>query len=129
MQAGDTFLIPKRTDDFEHLWVVLTDPDDDDMAVCVNITEKRLYSDTTIVLVAGDHPYVRKASVANYPDAQLLDMGRVSEALEADAKSFVCKSHRPCSGELLEKLRNGLLRSPHTPKQVKAVCSDAWECW
>lgn len=95
LSCGDTFLIPKRSDQIEHLWIVITDPDVDGKAVCVNITTRQPYSDTTVILKRGDHPFIRHESVAHYPDARILDLNAVQDALlKAGNTSFVCESPR-----------------------------------
>ena len=127
MHAGDTFLIPKSADEIEHLWIVLTEPDSDGMAVCVNVTRRESYSDTTLVLNIGDHPFIRKESVVHYPDASKLDLTRVQKAIDAKPRQYICKPHKPCSNDLLERIRNGLLASPHTPKGLKSFCKSEWE--
>ena len=39
VQAGDTFLLPLNSNVTPHLWVILTDPDENGevLALCVNI--------------------------------------------------------------------------------------------
>ena len=126
LKAGDTFLIPKSSSAIEHLWVVLTDPDSDNSAVCVNITTKQGYSDMTVILKPGEHPFIKKESVAHYPDARFLDLASVQAALDAKTKSFVCSQHEPCGAKLLKRLRDGLLTSPHTPRGPKDYCKKIW---
>jgi hypothetical protein len=126
VQVGDTFLIPKRGDEFEHLWIVLTEPDDDGNAVCVNVTRKELYSDTTTVLKPGEHPFISKESVVHYPDAQILNLHKVQKAIDSNPHSYTCKAHKPCSDDLFTRIQEGLLDSPHTPKGIKKHCLNAW---
>ena len=82
LTCGDTFLIPKRGKDIEHLWIVITEPDADGNAVCVSVTAKRSYSDTTVVLSAGEHPFIKHESAIHYADARILDLEKVQAALE-----------------------------------------------
>lgn len=89
------------------------------MAICVNITRKELYSDTTVTLIPGDHPFIKKESVAHYPDAQPLDLNKVQGALDASPTSYICRLHDSCSPELLSKLQIGLLNSPHATNGLK----------
>jgi hypothetical protein len=121
LTCGDTFLIPKRGTDTEHLWIVITEPDADANAVCVSVTTKRSYSDTTVVLSVGDHPFVKHESVIHYADARILDLRTVEAALDANTRSFVCVSHKPCSDSLLARVQDGLLKSPYPTKGIKAV--------
>jgi len=67
------------------------------------------------------------AGSVHYPDAQILNLGKVQKAIDANPHSYTCKSHKSCSKELIEKIRTGLLKSPHTPKGIKAHCKSLWE--
>jgi hypothetical protein len=127
LSSGDTFLIPERTDGTEHLYVVLTDPEPgSNRAVCVNFTGKTVYSDTTLVLNVGDHPFITKETVVFYQRAKFLNLSAVEAALNAHTNGIVCKPHDPCDGPLLERIRDGLLRSKLTPKDIKRYCEAAW---
>lgn len=119
--SGDTFLLPKPgRGSIEHLWIVLTDPDSNHKALCVNITTKQDHSDLTLILNAGDHPFVRHESVIHYPDARLLDLQLVHTALNGGA---TCTQHAKCSASLLQRVREGLMRSRLTPKVCKVYLS------
>jgi hypothetical protein len=120
LSCGDTFLIPKRSDQIEHLWIVITEPDGDGKAICVNVTTKQEYSDTTLILRRGDHPFIRHDSVAHYPDAKILDLNKVEAALATGGLSFVCEAHAPCEESVVRKIQEGLLKSPHPSKGLKA---------
>jgi hypothetical protein len=120
LTCGDTFLIPKRGEDIEHLWIVITEPDADANAVCVSVTTRRSYSDTTVVLGVGDHPFITHESVIHYVDARILDLRKVQAALDARTRTFICRSHKPCSEVLLARVQDGLLKSPYPTKGVKA---------
>ena len=120
LTCGDTFLIPKRGEDIEHLWIVISEPDADANAVCVSVTTRRSYSDTTVVLGVGDHPFITHESVIHYVDARILDLRKVQAALDARTRTFICRSHKPCSEVLLARVQDGLLKSPYPTKGVKA---------
>ena len=120
LTCGDTFLIPKRGADVEHLWIVITEPDADANAVCGSVTTKRSYSDTTVVLDVGDHPFINHESVIHYADARILDLQTVQAALDAHIRAFTCRSHKPCSPGLLARVQDGLLKSPYPTKGIKA---------
>jgi hypothetical protein len=126
LKSGDSFLIPKTGGSTEHLWIVLTDPDVDGKSVCVNITTQQNHSETTVVLNKGDHPFVQHASVVYYTDARILDLNLVQQALETKTTMFACVLHKPCSQDLLKRIREGLLKSRQTPKKIKAVCEKSW---
>ena len=126
LSCGDTFLIPKSKNEVEHLWVVVTEPGEDGRAVCVNISTRQEYSDSTVVLKPGEHPYIKHDSIVYYTDAQVLDLNSVEAALNAKTRSFVCQDHESCSEALLKRIQKGLIDSPHTPKGIKKDCRILW---
>jgi hypothetical protein len=100
-------------------------PDAEANAVCVSVTTKRQYSDPTVVLSVGDHPFIKHESVINYADARILDLQRVQAALDAHTRTFTCMSHKPCSEDLLARVQGGLLKSPYPTKSIKAFFRSA----
>lgn len=127
LQCGDTFLIPKSAKAIEHLWVIVTEVDPvTNNAICVNVTSKQSHSDTTVVLVAGDHRFIRHDSVIMYADAREMRIDLVEQALSKPTNQFVCQAHDPCTPALLERIRQGLLASKQTPKGIKKKCKDLW---
>jgi len=127
LQCGDTFLIPKNSKATEHLWVIVTEVDAvSNTAVCVNVTTRQSHSDTTCILVPGDHPFVRHESVINFSDAREMPINLVEQALQTRTKQFVCQPHDPCDAALLVRIQQGLLNSKQTPKGIKAHCKKVW---
>ncbi len=108
LQCGDTFLLPKSSNETEHLWIVVAEIDAAaGKAICVSVTTQRNYSDSTCVLNAGDHPFVNRPSVIFYQDAREMDLALVEKALTSGIRNFVCTRHAPCSDALLERIRKG----------------------
>ena len=127
LKTGDTFLLPKRSQDTEHLWIVVAEVDAEKRkAICVNITTEQADSDTICKLSRGDHSFVTHDSVVYYKDAQELDLTAIEAALGAKIKSFVCTQHDPCSEALLNRIQQGLIASKQTPKGIKATCKKLW---
>ena len=81
LNPGSTFLLPKPGQ-VEHLWIVLTKPNKDGRAVCVNITSWTFDSDETVILVPGDHPFITKKSVVHYEDARYILLEHVEHLLQ-----------------------------------------------
>ncbi|SRR6266481_4113596 len=127
LKCGDTFLAPITSSGTEHLWIIITDPDADGKAVGVNITTQRTYSETTVILNAGDHPFVAHPSVINYRDARIIDVKAVYTAIRIKPRSFVCKSQESCSADLLKKVQEGMLKSTKAQKAIKLRCASEWE--
>ncbi|PYP91050.1 MAG: hypothetical protein DMG65_09265 [Candidatus Angelobacter sp. Gp1-AA117] len=126
LKCGDTFLAPKTSSAIEHLWIIVTHPDKDGRAVCVNVTTQHSYSETTVILKKGDHPFIQHDSVINYADSQLLNIKSIQAAIAAQPRSYVCKIHEPCSPKMLEDVQNGLLKSKLVKKDIKERCIAEW---
>lgn len=129
LTSGDTFLIPKSSNETEHLWIVVTDPDPTTFeAVCVNVTTLKLICDKTVILQPGEHPFIKHPSLILYSDAQKLDVRHIEAALNAAASEIiVCKSQAQCGPELLKRIQDGVLTSKATPKDVKEYCKQKWQ--
>jgi hypothetical protein len=127
LKCGDTFLLPKSSNDIEHLWIIVAELDATTRrAVCVNVTTEQANSDKTCQLSKGDHPFVKHASVIFYQDAREIDLALVEKALTAGIRNFVCTAHDPCSPQLLARVQKGLIDSKRTPKGIKAACKKLW---
>lgn len=119
VRAGNTVFL-RESRHSEHLYVVVTDPSADDppSVVIANITTQREWSDTTTCLDAGEHPFVKHASVVNYGDARIVEAANIRKAME------LFETHRDCSPELLKRIQEGILKSPRTPHKVKEYCRE-----
>ncbi len=109
------------------MWIIITDPDADGKAVGVNVTTRQTYSELTVIVNAGEHPFVNHESVINYRDARIIDVKAVEAAIAFKPRNFVCKSHSPCSPVFLKKVQDGMLKSKNVEKAIKKRCSDEWE--
>jgi hypothetical protein len=120
LAPGDTFLIPKSSNQIEHLWIVVTEPDPVTFeAVCVNVTTLQTVCDKTVILQPGDHPFIKHPSIVLFADAQTLDTRKIDAALNAGCITIVCRPHAPCNPALLKRIQQGVLTSKATPKGVK----------
>ena len=125
--VGSTFLLPKSGRGIEHLWIVLTDPDSNGLSVCVNVTTNRFGADTTVLLMPGDHPFIRHESVIHFEDARFIDLRRVQELLSRGSSGqFACRTLEHCTHILLDRIRKGLLLSKRTPNEIKERCRPLW---
>ena|ERR1700674_3485937 len=117
MKAGDVFHLPDWFG--EHFNFVLEVLDDGSVVLC-NFTERRRYSDTTCVVKIGDHECIKKESVVYFAKAYVCSPGMSMDALERQASP-----KPPLSPDLLARLRQGALDSPHTPEYIKDLLRDA----
>ena len=78
--AGLTFLFPMNdTHQIEHLWVVATNPDKDELVAVVNITTLQGAKDQTVVLRSGEHQFVKHDSCVNYTMAEIVKVEKLQE--------------------------------------------------
>lgn len=112
--AGRTFIYPDGG--IPHLWIVVTEPFGTPAEVAiVSITSYRPGKDDTVKLGPGDHPFIRKLSVVFYPDTRVMPV----EAIVREVTNAQASFHADCSEDLLERVRQGLLASPATPRRMK----------
>lgn len=118
VNAGGTFLLPKPVNSTPHLWVVLTDPDDGHPphVAIVNLTSSEV--DRTVVLVPGDHAFVKHETFIYYEDAKIAPAGKLPEAVTIGIASH----NDDCSPELLERIQAGVFASPHCPPKIREYC-------
>ena len=69
IEPGLCYLPPVGPREKKHLHVVLTYPNDEDQVLVVSLTSLKSKSDTTVVLQAGDHPFIRHDTVVEYRKA------------------------------------------------------------
>ena len=120
LSAGSSFLLRRRIEWVDHLWILLTDQDVDGKTLMVNITSAKPHSDRTTVLQVGDHPFVTRESVVNYGDSVLAEMQHLDRAISTGLGT----QREDTSAELLEKLRSGLIASPYTKNSLKDYLRD-----
>lgn len=118
LQIGDALRECNPTS-LHHLWVICTLPDALGTVVILNMTTRRRGSDTTCVLIRGDHPSVDHPTVINYREGWV----RPLERLEWQLKSRALQHEPAASYVLLDRIRKGALLSRHTPPEVKAAIS------
>ena len=115
VSAGETYKLRKPGDDTPHLWAVITDPNQDDNVVIVNLTTRQPHSDDTVILRRGEHPFVRHETVISYQDAMLVKTSALTQAVRGGAATM----HTAFRLDVLTKIQCGLEKSPYTPDIVK----------
>jgi hypothetical protein len=61
-----------------------------------------------------------------FSDAREMKMDLVEKLLSGRSSQFVGALHDPCSEKLLARIRQGLLDSSMTPKEIKRKCKMLW---
>lgn len=112
---GDTVILPKPGLEKEHLWVLITTPDLNGIAIMVNLTTQRPHSDKTVILQPGDHPFIDRPTVVFYADARFVEVA----LLESCISKGLGRNHSQMAAVVLQKIQNGLFASKLTPQKIK----------
>jgi len=110
LRPGETFY----SEIDNHLWVVLTEPDDSDKVVCVCFLTQEAWTDPTTLCDPGEHRFFRDPTAVGYNFAVRYTVKRITNNLSGG--SF--KKKEPCSEELFQKVYKGLFDSDRTPNFV-----------
>ena len=106
-----------------HLAVLLTDPiGNPPRGIFVNFESRDQFCSDQTVILAGGHNFIRHQTAVVYQGTRVERIDKIEKAI-ADPHNPVNLHHSEpyCSDELLQTLREGLLKSPFTPKKHKAV--------
>jgi hypothetical protein len=119
--AGRTIWLSEPPVSKPHLWLVLTDViPAPPRVVAVMLRTATRFTDPTLILQPGDHPFIRHASSVHYSSATFLSLGRIGVALRTGNAHL----REDMSEQLLERVRAGLLQSPFTVHAVRDFCRD-----
>lgn len=115
-----TILIPSGTTfapDKHHLFVVCTDACRDGKHLLVPIaTWTNDHCDTTCRLIAGEHGFIKHASYILYRKARI----EAGADLVKGVEERILSPDAPMNGQTFLRIANGICRSPHTPRKIKA---------
>jgi len=120
-RGGDTLLL--RTSDGEggqpwaHLHLILLDVETDtDSTILVNIeTLRNRRQDQTTILEVGEHEFITRRSCVLYRRARIMEGASLRRLVER-GDAVLRTALRP---EVLERVRQGILRSRRTPDEVR----------
>lgn len=122
--AGRAFLLSWYPADKLHLWFVLTDPYGSPPRItAVMVRSSRQFTDGTVVLDAGDHPFIKHPSSVHFGTADIFSVERILEA----ARKNHCHLQPDMGTKLLQRVREGLLSSAHTGKGVREYCEERFK--
>jgi len=115
--CGRTFLFPlNRNGTIEHLWVVITEPNECSECLIVSVTTLCGGKDRTVILMPGDHAHIKWPSVVFYRDIQLTTTAQIEKYFQ-DGSAVPKDSVRP---DILKTVQDGLCASDHTaPKHLR----------
>jgi hypothetical protein len=107
VRIGDTFL---RTDSDRHLWIVLSDPEQDaDNVLLVNLTTWNATKESACILHRGDHPWIKHKTCVNYNDLDAVITTRADLENAEIAGAIVAK--KPLSKSVLRRILEGAAQS------------------
>jgi len=115
VEAGDTYKLATPTNPTPHLWIVLTDPDQQGEVAIVNLTTRQPASDATVILRPPDHPFVRHDTVVRYEDAQVVP----ARALDAAVKGGAARRHAALNPLILKRIQDGVDKSPFIAGDIR----------
>jgi hypothetical protein len=123
--AGRTFLFAPNPHDKLHLWLVITDPDGQtDQVVAVMVCTAKTYTDSTVILSTGDHPFITHESSVHYSTATRFKVSAIQSAMKVGR----CHLREDLKGELLMRVRQGLMDSPFTVGAIREYCAKLFDC-
>jgi hypothetical protein len=119
IRAGASLLLAEPPLYKPHLWFVLTDPQGkSEQVVVVMVRTVTRFTDPTVVLKPGEHPFIRHDSAVHYSTARWLSVSRILAAMR-DGR---CHLKEDLSAALLARVRKGLLVSPFTINALRDHC-------
>jgi hypothetical protein len=122
--AGDSFYLLRGTGSQPHLWVLLWGPRGvADAFLAVHLTSVKPHSDRTVTLLPGDHPFVRHETVAEFRDVRRITSAALQGAI-ARREAF---PREPVTPQVLERLREGVFRSPFTTNAMLEIARTEFE--
>jgi hypothetical protein len=119
IRAGSSlFLLRTGSVSTPHLWAILTDPVEGGRVVGVMLVTDRSHTDKTTCLEPGDHEFVKTRTSVDYGTARFFSLNSI-EGLLSDGRG---RFERAFSPEVLQRIQQGLLRSPRTVHFIKEFC-------
>jgi hypothetical protein len=108
LKRGRTFVNEAHESVRSHLWVVISDPEQDpDRVVIVNLTTLRSGVDESCIVRRGEHGFVSRDSVVNYAESRITR----AEDLERLVQGGQLSPSADASENLLRRITEGLDRS------------------
>lgn len=117
MKAGDVFCAYLSPNELKrHFWVVVLAITADNKAILSNITSSAF--DRTLYITSAEYEELTQdKSYLNYPKSRVEAITSLKEKLRK--KEIFAK--KPVSSMLLKQIQEGLLRSKHTPRDIKLL--------
>ena len=112
---GHAFLFDLKNEP-AHLWVIASDPDIEGYCLIVSLTSFKGNSDRTVVLNAGEHPFIKWPTCVAYSLSELI----TAEQLINYVSLGHAKMHlAPLTEKVIELVFDGFLASQFTKRRIK----------
>jgi hypothetical protein len=124
LARGDTFYYSNEGST-RHLHIVLCGSEKDEKLplIVVPVNTLQDWTDKTVILQVGDHPFITRPSSVSYNWTRSFPISllrQLEEASQRTAPGFRSFDHEvPVPDELLERITEGALTSRMTPKAMK----------
>jgi hypothetical protein len=122
LNLGDTFLWDPEYRGNEHLYIVITAPDQEGKFVAINLTKSN-HGPLAITLKIGDHSFITKYdSDANFADAVIASVSIIQQAI----KSRQAVMHDPMNITHVERIGKAAKKNPACSFGVQKRCKIQW---
>lgn len=119
MNLGDTF-VNLNPSSPSHLWIVISNETPEGWVI-VNLTTYRDGCEETCILDVGDHPWIQKTSIVHYIRSSLLSQSAFGHM----QRLGVHDPKEPLEREVLRRVQQGALASPHMKKKYKEIVRES----
>jgi len=114
--AGQTFLFPLNDENQrEHLWIIATEPNNEKLFAVASFTSLRGAKDQTVILQAGEHPFLKWDTCISYGQAEIMSV----EKLQAHLQGGRARMHAEATHVLLQLILGGFSASDFTKNRVR----------
>jgi hypothetical protein len=115
-RAGQTFLFPLNDENQrEHLWIIATEPNREELFAVASFTSLRGAKDQTVILRAGEHPFLKWDTCISYGQAEIMSV----EKLRAHLQGGRARMHVDATQAVLQLILGGFSASDFTKNRVR----------
>lgn len=108
---------PKKSDDTaSHLFIVLTNANQNQEVLAINITSSDKF-DPTCILTSKDHSFINRKSYVSYRYCHIFTVDKL--------KKLVIKTYEPIGQDILDRIIKGLYQSKYTKQKIKSFYTNS----
>jgi hypothetical protein len=107
-----------------HLWVIASDPDPAGNSLIVSLTSLKGSKDQTVILHAGEHPFIKWATCVAYGQSDLISEEKLSNFI---AQGNARMHTSPMKPETTNLIFDGFLASDFTKNRIRNYVKDLKE--